>query len=69
MPYCHGKHRLSAKQNKPNSTDLENNLGAGAVNVWGGRTFALNAVSFDAYVCMNNYLNRGIYNLIYKIVC
>ncbi len=26
---------MSAKRNKPNSTDSENNLGAGAVDVWG----------------------------------
>ena len=43
-------HRLSVKQNKPNSTDPENNLGAGAVNVRGLRTFPLTAVRFDAYV-------------------
>ena len=42
-------HRLSAKQNELNSTDPENNLGVGAVNVWELRISALNAGRFDAY--------------------
>ena len=43
-------HRLGAKQNELNSTDPENNLGAGAVNVRGLRTFPLTADRFDAYI-------------------
>ena len=47
-------HHLSAKQNEPNSTDPENNLGAGAVDDWELRSFVLAVVRFDAYGCPVN---------------
>jgi hypothetical protein len=45
-PCFHGMHRLSVKQNKPNSTGSKNNLGAGAVDTWRRRTSILNAARF-----------------------
>ena len=61
-------HRLSAKQNELNSTDPENNLGVGAVNVWELRISALNAGRFDAYLLIDFFRNNNKSTVIVSIL-